>query len=196
MTRAIFIDKDGTLVEDVPYNVDPARVRLTRGATRALGRLARAGYALVIITNQSGVARGLFPETAVEEIGRHLTRLLGDGGVPIAGFYFCPHLPDAVVPQYRLKCECRKPGPGLIRKASDELDLAVEESWMIGDIATDVLAGQAAGCRTVLVNGDPDRELRKLRRMPTVVAPTLDHAADALLWATESERRVSVQPSC
>jgi D-glycero-D-manno-heptose 1,7-bisphosphate phosphatase len=193
--RAVFIDKDGTLVEDVPYNVDPARVRLARDAVPAVRRLAEQGFTLVIVTNQAGVARGLFPESAVEEMGRHLIRVLADRGVRIAGFYFCPHLPDAAIPEYRVDCDCRKPQPGLIRRACDELDLNPDESWMVGDIATDVAAGQAAGCRTVLANANPARELEKLRVAPTIVAATLNEAADALLSATEFEPAVPVQPS-
>ena len=195
MRPAIFIDKDGTLVVDVPYNVDPANVRLAADAVPALRRLGDAGFDLVVVTNQAGVARGYFPETAVDTVRRHLSRLLANQGVTLAGFYFCPHLPDAVVPEYRLSCDCRKPKPGLIMRAGDDLDLALHESWMIGDIATDVLAGQAAGCRTILVNPNPGRELRQLARRPDIVAHSLSEAADALLRATHSGRTPAVQPS-
>jgi D,D-heptose 1,7-bisphosphate phosphatase len=195
MRPAVFIDKDGTLVEDVPYNVDPVRVRLAAGALPALRRVADAGFALVVVTNQSGIARGFYPESAVETIGRHLTEVLARDGVTLDAFLYCPHLPDAAVAEYRLACDCRKPEPGLIRRACAELGLAGDRSWMLGDIATDVLAGQAAGCRTVLVNPHPEPELAQLSRKPDLVAHSLPEAADALLSATLSRDVAPVQPS-
>src|SRR5947209_6409951 len=98
--RAAFLDKDGTLVENVPYNVDPARVRLAPGAAEALPRLHAAGFRLIVVSNQSGVARGLFAEEALAGVRERLRELLADLGVPLGGFHYCPHHPDGTVPRY------------------------------------------------------------------------------------------------
>jgi histidinol-phosphate phosphatase family protein len=174
---AIFIDKDGTLVEDVPYNIDPQRVRLAERAVDGLRALRAAGFRIVVITNQSGVARGLFGEGEVRAMGSHLAELLDAEGAALDGFYYCPHHPDGHIPDYAVGCDCRKPAPGLIRRAAADLRLQLEASWMIGDIATDIEAGAAAGCRTALVNRRPDVELRQLAQQPDVVAPDLAAAA-------------------
>lgn len=157
LRRAVFFDKDGTLVEDVPFNVDPDRIRLTPGAPEALATLHRAGFLLVVVSNQSGVTQGLFPEAALEGVWTRLKELLAP--VPLAGWYYCPHAADDT-------CDCRKPGPGMLRRAASELDIDLGQSWMVGDILNDVAAGRRAGCRTVLIDngnetewcGGPDRE--------------------------------------
>src|SRR5579871_1015067 len=107
--RAVFLDKDGTLIEDVPYNVDPDRIRLSVGAMEALQTLHDAGYQLVVVSNQSGVARGRFPEAALAEVEKRLRELLAAAGVPLAGFYYCPHHPAGHVAPYAVDCSCRKP---------------------------------------------------------------------------------------
>src|SRR4051812_8537634 len=112
--RAVFLDKDGTLIEDVPYNVDPARIRLSAGCADGLRSLAGAGYRLLVISNQSGVARGYFAEEALQGVQRRLRELLGELGVALAGFYYCPHHPEGKVPPYARRCSCRKPEPGLL----------------------------------------------------------------------------------
>lgn len=158
MRRAVFLDKDGTLVEDVPYNVDPALIRLLPGAGEALRALQAAEFALVVVTNQSGVARGLFPESALGGVEARLRELLAREGVTLAGFLACPHHPDGSVPEYARECGCRKPGPGLLRRAAEELNLDLSASWMVGDILNDVEAGQRAGCRTVLLDTGGETE--------------------------------------
>src|SRR5581483_10333629 len=114
---AVFLDKDGTLVEDVPYNVDPDRIRLLPGTAAGLRRLHAAGYQLVVVSNQSGVARGYFPESALAAVEARLRELLTSAGVPLAGFYYCPHHPAGAVPAYTVACTCRKPLPGLVVRA-------------------------------------------------------------------------------
>ena len=123
---AVFLDKDGTLVEDVPYNVDPALIRLGPGAADGLRLLHAAGYPLIVISNQSGVARGYFEEAALGAVEVRLRELLGEVGVPLTGFYYCPHHPEGSVAAYAVGCECRKPLPGMIVRAADEhgIDLA------------------------------------------------------------------------
>src|SRR5690349_16278942 len=112
--RAIFLDKDGTLVENVPYNIDPRRIRLVTGAGRALRRWAADGYWLVVVSNQSGVARGYFDEIDLGPVAQRLATLMQREGVTLHGFYYCPHLPQAAVADYATDCDCRKPKPGMI----------------------------------------------------------------------------------
>ena len=180
--RAIFLDKDGTLVEDVPYNVDPQQIRLTAGAAAGVRLLHAAGYRLFVISNQSGVARGFFPETALAGVEAALRRLLAAAGAPLSGFYYCPHYPDGVVPAYSVTCDCRKPAPGLIRRAAADHDLDLAASWFIGDILDDVEAGHRAGCRAILLdNGHETQWLPGPDRTPDYTAPDLEAAARTIL---------------
>jgi D-glycero-D-manno-heptose 1,7-bisphosphate phosphatase len=147
---AIFLDKDGTLIEDVPYNVDPARLVFTAGALPALALLAEAGYALVVVTNQPGLASGRFSRSDFALLERALMRrVLDEAGVDIAAVYACPHAPAV---GRSPACLCRKPAPGLLRRASLEQRLDLTRSWMVGDILDDIEAGRRAGCRTVLLD--------------------------------------------
>jgi D-glycero-D-manno-heptose 1,7-bisphosphate phosphatase len=185
MNRAVFLDKDGTLIEDVPYNVDPARIRLGPGAAEGLPRLHAAGFRLIVISNQSGVARGLFAEEALRGVEERLRQLLGDLGVPLAGFHYCPHHPEGVVPRYAVACSCRKPQPGLIVEAARSHRVRLDRSWFVGDILDDVEAGRRAGCRTVLIdNGNETVWRRSPLRRPDFVAADL--AGAARIIASES----------
>jgi D,D-heptose 1,7-bisphosphate phosphatase len=179
MTPAIFLDKDGTLIEDVPYNVDPAQMRLCQGVATGVRRLHEAGFALVVVTNQSGVARGYFAESAIAPMEQRLRQLLG---VPLAGFYYCPHHPEGTVAGYGVRCDCRKPEPGMLLRAQAELGLDLAQSWLVGDILNDVEAGRRAGCRTVLIdNGNETEWLLSSGREPHQTALTFDQAADVIL---------------
>jgi histidinol-phosphate phosphatase family protein len=147
---AVFLDKDGTLIEDVPYNVDPDLVVFTPHALSALVLLARAGYALVVVTNQSGLAHGRFSAAGFSVLRRALTRRLRqEAGIELAGFQFCPHAPDASGDPV---CLCRKPAPGMLEQAAVASGFDLSRSWMIGDILDDIEAGRRAGCRTVLLD--------------------------------------------
>lgn len=148
---AIFLDRDGVVIEDSHYLGDTGRVRFVPGAPETIAELNRAGWAVVIVTNQSGVARGLFTLDAIGEVHDHLAELLSGYGARVDAFHFCPHHPEAELPEFRAVCECRKPKPGMLRRAARELGLDLAESWMIGDRVSDLEAGAAAGCRTVLV---------------------------------------------
>lgn len=189
---AVFLDKDGTLIDDLPYNVDPARIRLTGGAREGVRALRRAGYALVVATNQSGVARGFFAPDALAGVRARIEGLLG---LPLDDFRFCPHLPGGRVPAYARACACRKPLPGLLTCAAADLGLDLARSWMVGDILHDVEAGTRAGCRTVLLLGGSETEwqLGPLR-VPTLLAPDLAAAADAILAADRANSRLHAPP--
>ncbi|MDP8923554.1 MAG: HAD family hydrolase [Chloroflexota bacterium] len=179
---AVFLDKDGTLVEDVPYNVDPALIRLGSGAVEGLRLLHVAGYPLIVISNQSGVARGYFAEDALRAVEARLRELLGEAGVPLTGFYYCPHHPEGLVAEYARACECRKPLPGMILRAAHEHGIDVARSWFVGDILHDVEAAHRAGCRAVLLdNGNETEWELSPARTPDVVAPDLAEAARAIV---------------
>jgi len=147
--RAVFIDKDGTLVDDLPSNVDPARLRFTPGAIESLRLLAEHGYQLIVVTNQPGLAYGLFTRAQLTQLQLALADLLQREGVHLTDFYACTH---AAGPGPVPACLCRKPAPGLLRQAARAHAIDLRRSWMVGDILDDVEAGQRAGCRTVLLD--------------------------------------------
>jgi histidinol-phosphate phosphatase family protein len=183
-TRAIFLDKDGTLVEDVPMNVDPARVKLVPGALDALIRLHALGFRFAVVSNQAGVAHGAFAEEALEPIAERLRSLLGAVGVPLDGFFYCPHHPDGKVARYRQTCHCRKPAPGLVVRAARHLGANLACSWFVGDILDDVEAGTRAGCRTVLLDSGGETEwVTTDRRTPDIVARSFGEVADRIIAA-------------
>jgi D-glycero-D-manno-heptose 1,7-bisphosphate phosphatase len=145
---AVFIDKDGTLIHDVPYNADPALLHFQPGATEALALLSVAGFALLIVTNQSGLALGRFSAEQFARLQCALEqRLQHEAGVRLTGFCFCPHAPgrDGLP-----ACACRKPQPGMLLDAAQQHGLDLERSWMVGDTLDDVEAGHRAGCRSLL----------------------------------------------
>lgn len=188
--RAVFLDKDGTLIEDVPYNVDPERIRLTPGAGEGLAALAAAGYLLIVVSNQSGVAHGYFAEEDLGAVERRLRELLGEQGVKLDGFYHCPHHPKGRVARYAIACSCRKPQPGLILCAAEERDIDLAQSWLVGDILNDIEAGRAAGCHTILLdNGNETEWQRSPPREPHFLVADLAEAARVILRYGETENR-------
>lgn len=176
--RAVFLDKDGTLIHDVPYNVAPERIRLMPGTAEGLQRLHIAGYMLVVTTNQSGVARGYFKEEALDGVEARLRELLAEFDVPLAGFYYCPHHPNSVKPAYATDCTCRKPAAGLLFQAARDHGIDCSQSWLIGDILNDIEAGRRAGCRTILVNTGGETEWKvSPDRMPHHIVDDIATAA-------------------
>src|SRR5512138_359451 len=165
-SKAVFLDKDGTLVEDIPYNVDPERIRLADGALESLRILQDHGYRLIVVSNQSGVARGLFEEHELHAVRQKIRDLLAPAGVVLTDFYYCPHHPRGKVRKYAVDCFCRKPQPGMLYRAALEHDLRLSDSWMVGDILHDVEAGNRAGCKTILIDNDHETEwnLNTIRR--------------------------------
>jgi D,D-heptose 1,7-bisphosphate phosphatase len=187
---AVFLDKDGTLVENVPYNVDPALIRLAPGAGEGLRRLHEAGFVLFVISNQSGVARGYFAESALAGVEARLKEMLAAVGVRLAGFSYCPHHPEGSVEEYAIACDCRKPAPGMIVRAAAEHGIDLARSWMVGDILDDIQAGRAAGCRTILIdNGNEDVWRLSPEREPHHRVPDLSAAARVILESDDPGRR-------
>ncbi|MDR5775903.1 MULTISPECIES: HAD-IIIA family hydrolase [unclassified Caballeronia] len=185
---AVFLDKDGTLLDDVPYNVDPLEMRLAPGAVNALALFARMDVPVVVISNQSGVALGKFDEAALVDVERTLHELAARAGARLAGVYFCPHHPQGTVAKYRKICECRKPAPGMIERAARDLGLDLARSWFVGDILDDVEAGHRAGCRAVLIdNGNETLWQRGPLREPDAIAKDMHEAARVIEAAWHGE---------
>ncbi len=148
---AVFLDRDGVVIEDTHYVHSIDRVRLIPGSAEAIAALNQAGWSVVIVTNQAGIARGLFSIETIQQIHKHLAELLHGYGAHIDGMYYCPHHPAGELAEYRRDCDCRKPKPGMLVQAAKELSLDLTRSWMIGDRVSDLQAGASVGCRTVLV---------------------------------------------
>lgn len=152
MNRAVFLDRDGLLIEDVHLLTRPEDIRILEGVPQALNRLQAAGFRLIVVSIQTVVARGLLTESEVCALQRQVECGLEQAGGPrLDGFYFCPHHPNATMPAYRVACDCRKPRPGLLLRASIEHRVSLSASFMIGDRMSDIVAGAKAGCRTVWV---------------------------------------------
>lgn len=174
----VLLDKDGTLIEDLPYNVDPRRVRFAPGSRAGLRLLARNGWRVAVATNQSGVARGYFAMADLDRLAAQLRAMLADEGVELAGFLVCPHHPDGSG-EHAVACDCRKPEPGLPERAAQQLGADLSRSWFVGDTWMDVMAGRAAGCRTVLIGHEwRDAPAFPPDRRPDVALPDLLAAAE------------------
>lgn len=195
LRKAIFLDKDGTLVENVPYNARPEKIRLIAGVARGLKALHRAGFQLIVVTNQPGIAYERFSEEDLGGVEARLRQLLAEKGVPLAGFYYCPHHPEATVRRYAIHCFCRKPSPGLLFRAAREHQLNLSDSWIVGDILDDVEAGRRADCRAVLIDNGNETVWRMtpLRR-PHHVAGNFLEAAQAILSNESLSRQVAMPP--
>lgn len=174
--RALFLDRDGTLVHPRHYPAQPRDLVLYSGIASHLRRLRGAGFHLVVITNQAGIARGYFGEAELAAMHAHLRAKLARYGVWLDAIYHCPHHPDGSIPELAIRCECRKPAPGMLVRAARELRIDLARSWMVGDILDDVEAGNRAGCRTVLVDLHTERPTAAPARMPTYVARDTAHA--------------------
>jgi D-glycero-D-manno-heptose 1,7-bisphosphate phosphatase len=143
--KAAFIDRDGVLNEERAFVYRVEDFELIPGAVEALKALKQAGYALVVVTNQSGIARGLYPEADYHALTAHMLGRLLSAGVEVDAVEYCPHLPDAPLARYRLDCDCRKPKPGMLKRAIAALDIDPAVSFLVGDRLSDIEAGRAAG---------------------------------------------------
>ena len=152
-SRAVFLDKDGTLVQDVPYNVEPGLIRPVDGAWESLRLLQATGFQLIVVSNQSGIARGYFTEEDLLAVEGWLRATFEAAGASLTAFYYCPHIHKS-----EDNCHCRKPKPGMLYRAAQEHDIDLASSWMIGDILDDIEAGNRAGCRTVLIHNHHETE--------------------------------------
>ena len=152
MRKAVFLDRDGVLIEEAHLLTDAAHIRLFDYSPLAIESLRRAGYYVIVVTNQTVIARGLATEEDVRQLHAAIQQLLyRANGSQIDAFYVCPHHPNATLVNYRVDCACRKPKPGLLLQAAQDHNIDLQASYMIGDRITDIIAGSRAGCRTILV---------------------------------------------
>lgn len=179
--KAVFLDRDDTLVDDPGYIQRPEQVMLLPGAAEALVQLKKMGYLLVVVTNQSGVARGLVTEEDLEQIHQKLKSLLAAEGAEIDAIYYCPYHPKGTLKDFSIESNLRKPNAGMFFQAEEELQVNLDQSWMIGDSYRDIQAGKAAGCHTILVDvpgkirekketePEPDRKAVNLREAVNII---------------------------
>jgi D-glycero-D-manno-heptose 1,7-bisphosphate phosphatase len=173
---ALFLDRDGTLVEPYHYPSHPEHLRLYPTVGPELRRLQQAGFCLVVVTNQAGLARGYFSDADLQRLHVHLVGALARWGVRLDAIYHCPHHPDGAVPALAVRCACRKPRPGMLLQAAADLDVDLRRSWLVGDILDDVEAGARAGCQTVLVDLTTEQRPAHPLRWPAYVARDSAHA--------------------
>lgn len=181
--RAVFLDRDGTLVHPYHYPSRPEHLRLYEGIAEPLRALQAAGLALVVVTNQSGIARGYFTPADLDRMHLALRQSLGSQGVTLDAIEYCPHHPDGVVPPLAIRCGCRKPAPGMLLRAADALHIDLARSWMVGDILDDIEAGRRAGCRSVLVDIGTESTPQRPERWPHAVGRDTRHALALILGA-------------
>jgi D-glycero-D-manno-heptose 1,7-bisphosphate phosphatase len=151
LTKAVFLDRDGTIVRGIPYLSSPEQLALFPHSARAIRVFKESGYRVIITTNQSGVARGYFTEERLNEIHARLLDMLRQEGATVDAIYYCPHLPEGIIPEYSIECQCRKPRSGMLLRAAGEHGISLSDSFMIGDTPGDILAGKGAGCKTVWI---------------------------------------------
>lgn len=182
MNKAIFLDKDGTLIEHISDNVDPSLIKFTAGAKEALALLKSRGFLLIVISNQPGIARGYFKEDALEIVKRKIQEMLAPDGISLDGIFFCPHHPEGIVANYAITCDCRKPKPGMILCAAEAFQVDLTRSWMIGDMRHDMEAGNSAGCKTILVDNGNDAEwVPSDSNRPSASVKSLKEAAELIV---------------
>jgi D-glycero-D-manno-heptose 1,7-bisphosphate phosphatase len=186
----VFIDRDGTLNEEVGYVNHLDRLRLLPRSAEAVRLLNDAGVATILVTNQSGVARGYFPEKLVREVNAQIERLLAAEGARLDAIYYCPHHPDVGPPGLRLDCNCRKPRTGMLVRGARELGVDLARSYMVGDTLRDVECAQAAGALAIMVRTGYGKGEQEYHPMRDCVIP--DHTAadllDAAAWIVARER--------
>jgi D-glycero-D-manno-heptose 1,7-bisphosphate phosphatase len=197
--RALFLDRDGTVCPEIGYVVRADDLTLLPRSAEALGAARSAGFRRVLVTNQSGVARGLLDEATLRRTHRRLERLLADRGAALDAIYYCPHHPDHGTPAYRRDCRCRKPQPGMLEQARDDLGLDLSRSYVIGDHERDLAAGARVGATPILVlTGHGEREYARRRgRREVEPAHVAGDLLDAVSWILEREARSGGNlPSC
>jgi D-glycero-D-manno-heptose 1,7-bisphosphate phosphatase len=178
MKQAVFIDRDGTLSEEVGYINHASRFRLFPYAASAVKHLNENGWLAIVITNQAGVARGYFTEDIIQTVHEAMTKDLKSNGARLDAIYYCAHHPSVGEPPYRFDCDCRKPKPGLISRAAQEFDIDLSESWMVGDRYSDVELARNAGMKSMFVmsgygRGEWEHQRQNWTQQPDQVAENL-----------------------
>lgn len=182
MRPAVFVDRDGTLLEEAGYLDRLERLVFFPFAIDAVRLLNRAHYAVVVVTNQSGIARGMYGEPFVREAHAVIHTRMEEGGARVDGFYYCPHHPDATLPEFKRDCDCRKPAPGMLLTAARELGLDLSRSFSVGDKWTDVAVGRAVGARGILVRTGYGRSSEASLPRDVTPAAVEDNLIAAVAW--------------
>jgi D-glycero-D-manno-heptose 1,7-bisphosphate phosphatase len=182
MKRAVFLDRDGTMIEDVGYLDSLSQIALYPWTVDAIRTFNRAGLTVVVVTNQSGIARGMFTEALVGETHREMNARLAAGGARVDAYYYCPHHPDGRVDGYARRCDCRKPGRGMIDRAAADLALDPAQSFVVGDKWLDVQLGRAVGARAILVRTGSGAAEEKQPLTGVTADAVVDNLADAAQW--------------
>lgn len=192
MNKAIFIDKDAEINENLPHKINSNLINLLSKAGEGLNLLQSWGYKIVVVSNQPGIARGLFEEMDLLNLNNNLQEVFNVFNLRLDGFYYCPHYPEgATVPEYSVTCKCRKPQPGLYFRAAAELNIDLSRSWMIGDVIKDMEGGKRAGCKTLFIdNGsETDWSINSLRR-PDYITYDFKETAEFIISSSANNRFV------
>lgn len=181
-SKAVFLDKDGTLIPDIPYNIDPLKITFFEDIAQSLAKLKDLEYKFFIISNQSGIGRGFFTKDDLSSVIDKMYQLFSDNDLSLGGFYYCPHFVGGTIHEYSIECDCRKPQPGMILKASADHDIDIQKSWFIGDILNDIEAGNRAGCKTILINNGNETEWQEgTFRVPNFTVSNFSEATEVIL---------------
>lgn len=194
MNIAVFLDRDGTVNEEMGYINHPSRFQILPGVAKAIKLLNRAGLKVIVVSNQSGAARGYFPEELIGKVNNKMIHILKKQGAHIDGIYYCPHHREAIVPSYRVACDCRKPKIGLLTRAAQELAIDLSRSYVVGDRFIDLELAHNAGSKGVLVmtgygKGELIHQGKSSRVEPDFVAEDLWKAAEWILQDISSHRK-------
>ena len=180
--RAVFLDRDGTINVEKDYLYKVEDFEFISGVPEAIKKLKDAGFQVIVVSNQSGIARGYFDESDVEKLHQYIQTELATYGTSIDAFYFCPHHPDKGLGAYKVQCECRKGNPGMLLHAAREHDIDMKRSFMVGDKLADIEAGHRAGCQSLLVlTGYGEKTALKAAAEEVEKCPSLDFAAQLIL---------------
>ena len=186
MKRAVFIDRDGTISEEVGYINHPSRFRLFPYSAPAIKKLNDNGWVAIVITNQAGVARGYFSEDLITQVHQKMRQDLERHNAQLDAIFYCAHHPTVGEPPYRADCNCRKPKPGLVQRAATELDVELDQSWMVGDRYSDIQLARNAGLRSAFVlsgygRGEWEHQRTSWKQQPDLVAENLLEAVEAIV---------------
>ena len=192
MKPAVFLDRDGTLIEDVGYLRTVRDLRLFPWTVDAVRALNHAGLPVVVITNQSGIARGLLTEETVHDVHRHLSSLLEGGGAHVDAYYYCPHHPDGSVATYTRRCDCRKPGRGMIDRAAADLGIEPARSFVVGDKWLDVGAARTVGGRGILVRTGYGAAEEREPQPDLSADAVVDNLIEAVGWILRNNHQSSI----
>lgn len=184
---AVFLDRDGTINEEVKYLGSPHQLRIIPGAAEAIARLNQVGIPVIVVTNQSGIARGYYTEDDVQDVHNYMDKLLADHGAHVNAYYYCPHHPDAIVKKFAVDCECRKPRTGMLSAAAAQENVSLSQAYVVGDKRSDLRAAVNAGARGILVRtgygAKTEEEL--LREAEATGAALVTNIVDDLAAAVE-----------